>query len=212
MATHGPNLECRMCEAKYLEIDRYGSDDTSEEHGRTWARTCPSLSTTMSRALILFSELSPRRIRSISSHIKVGCIGAIMVLHVDRGKRATSTSASAASPRRVILVCKERYNKSKLVPLHQCGCNGIECGTRRRFELNFAKASANLFSTLLCLNVPLASHVIADLYVHIGWPLYRKYGLAFEAANKPEAMLAMLLMRLLCEIHKQQLYETFKAL
>ncbi|KAG2332368.1 hypothetical protein Bca52824_003548 [Brassica carinata] len=52
--------------------------------------------------MILFSELSRRRIRSVSSLIKVGRIEPVMVLRVDKEKGYIDLS-------------KRRYNKSKLV-------------------------------------------------------------------------------------------------
>ncbi|KAE8683809.1 putative methyltransferase PMT23-like isoform X1 [Hibiscus syriacus] len=64
--------------------------------------------------MILFSELSRRRIRSVSSLIKVDRTEPVMVLRVDKEKGYIDLSK-----RRVgeddIQACEERYNKSKLV-------------------------------------------------------------------------------------------------
>ena len=64
--------------------------------------------------MILFSELSRRRIRSISSLIKVGRIEPVMVLRVDKEKGYIDLSKRRVSEED-IQACEERYNKSKLV-------------------------------------------------------------------------------------------------
>lgn len=100
--------------------------------------------------MILFSELSRRRIRSISSLIKVGRIEPVMVLRVDKEKGYIDLSKRRVSEED-ISACEERYNKSKLVHSimrHVAETMGID---------------------------------LEDLYIHVGWPLYRKYGHAFEA-------------------------------
>jgi translation initiation factor 2 subunit 1 len=64
--------------------------------------------------MILLSELSRRRIRSISSLIKVGRQEPVMVLRVDKEKGYIDLSKRRVSEED-IAVCEERYNKSKLV-------------------------------------------------------------------------------------------------
>jgi translation initiation factor 2 subunit 1 len=64
--------------------------------------------------MILFSELSRRRIRSVSSLIKVGRIEPVMVLRVDKEKGYIDLSKRRVSEED-IQACEERYNKSKLV-------------------------------------------------------------------------------------------------
>lgn len=100
--------------------------------------------------MILFSELSRRRIRSVSSLIKVGRIEPVMVLRVDKEKGYIDLSKRRVSEED-IAACEERYNKSKLVHSimrHVAETLGID---------------------------------LEELYVNIAWPLYRKYGHAFEA-------------------------------
>ncbi|KAL0321822.1 UNVERIFIED_CONTAM: Eukaryotic translation initiation factor 2 subunit alpha [Sesamum calycinum] len=112
--------------------------------------------------MILFSELSRRRIRSISSLIKVGRIEPVMVLRVDKEKGYIDLSKRRVSEED-IQACEERFNKSKLV--HSIMRHVAET-----------------------MNVDLE-----DLYIHVGWPLYRKYGHAFEAfkliVNDPDSVL-----------------------
>lgn len=100
--------------------------------------------------MILFSELSRRRIRSVSSLIKVGRIEPVMVLRVDKEKGYIDLSKRRVSEED-IQACEERYNKSKLVH----------------------SIMRHVAETL--------SIDLEELYVNIGWPLYRKYGHAFEA-------------------------------
>lgn len=64
--------------------------------------------------MILFSELSRRRIRSVSSLIKVGRQEPVMVLRVDKEKGYIDLSKRRVSEED-IQACEERYNKSKLV-------------------------------------------------------------------------------------------------
>jgi len=100
--------------------------------------------------MILLSELSRRRIRSISSLIKVGRQEPVMVLRVDKEKGYIDLSKRRVSEED-IAVCEERYNKSKLV-------HSIMRHVAETMEAD-----------------------LEDLYTHVGWPLYRKYGHAFEA-------------------------------
>ena len=110
MAT--PNLECRMYEAKYPEVDMavmiqvksiadMGAYVSLLEYNNT-------------EGMILFSELSRRRIRSVSSLIKVGKIEPVMVLRVDKERGYIDLSKRRVSEED-IQTCEERYNKSKLV-------------------------------------------------------------------------------------------------
>ncbi|GFY82080.1 eukaryotic translation initiation factor 2 subunit 1 [Actinidia rufa] len=77
--------------------------------------------------------------------------------------RATSTSVSAESPRRTFRSARSDTNKSKLV-------HSIMRHVAETLQLD-----------------------LEDLYVHVGWPLYRKYGHAFEAfkviVNDPDSVI-----------------------
>ncbi|KAA8534031.1 hypothetical protein F0562_031548 [Nyssa sinensis] len=92
--------------------------------------------------MILFSELSRRRIRSVSSLIKIGRIEPVMVLRVDKEKGYIDLSKRRVSEED-IQVCEERYNKSKLV-------HSIMRHVAETMNLD-----------------------LEDLYIHVGWPLYR---------------------------------------
>jgi len=100
--------------------------------------------------MILLSELSRRRIRSIHKLIRVGRNEVVMVLRVDKEKGYIDLSKRRVSPEDVAK-CEDRFNKAKAV-------HGVlrHVAERRRYYLE-------------------------DLYEKIGWPLYKKYGHAFDA-------------------------------
>jgi translation initiation factor 2 subunit 1 len=120
--------------------------------------------------MILLSELSRRRIRSIQRLIRIGRNEVVVVLRVDKEKgtfwwqRITILGGCNAdafagyidlSKRRVsaedMVKCEERYNKSKSV---------------HSILRHVAEKT----------NTPLET-----LYQHIGWPLNKKYGHANDA-------------------------------
>ncbi|XP_077219087.1 eukaryotic translation initiation factor 2 subunit alpha homolog [Tasmannia lanceolata] len=148
MASNTPNLECRMYEARYPEVDMAVMIQV---------KTIADMGAYVSlleynniEGMILFSELSRRRIRSVSSLIKVGRQEPVMVLRVDKEKGYIDLSKRRVSEED-IQACEERYNKSKLVH----------------------SIMRHVAETMLL--------DLEDLYIHVGWPLYRKYGHAFEA-------------------------------
>jgi len=100
--------------------------------------------------MILLSELSRRRIRSISKLIRVGRQEVVVVLRVDKDKGYIDLSKRRVSPEEVIK-CEEKYNKSKAV--HSIMRHVAET-TQRPLE---------------------------ELYVQFGWPLYTKFGHAYDA-------------------------------
>ncbi|EEB08474.1 translation initiation factor eIF2 alpha subunit [Schizosaccharomyces japonicus yFS275] len=100
--------------------------------------------------MVLLSELSRRRIRSVQKHIRVGRNEVVVVLRVDKEKGYIDLSKRRVSPEDV-LKCEERFNKSKAV---------------HSIMRHIAEKH----------NVPLET-----MYTSIGWPLYRKYGHAYDA-------------------------------
>ncbi|RZR70974.1 hypothetical protein BHM03_00002575 [Ensete ventricosum] len=143
-----PNLECRMYEAKYPEVDM--AVMIQVKNIADMGAYVSLLEYNNIEGMILFSELSRRRIRSVSSLIKVGRQEPVMVLRVDRDKGYIDLSKRRVSEED-IQACEERYNKSKLV-------HSIMRHVAETLDLD-----------------------LEELYIHIGWPLYRKYGHAFEA-------------------------------
>ncbi|OAY54956.2 hypothetical protein MANES_03G078600v8 [Manihot esculenta] len=112
MGTHTPNLECRMYEAKYPEVDM--AVMIQVKNIADMGAYVSLLEYNNIEGMILFSELSRRRIRSVSSLIRVGRIEPVMVLRVDKEKGYIDLSKRRVSEED-IQACEERYNKSKLV-------------------------------------------------------------------------------------------------
>ncbi|XP_041024989.1 eukaryotic translation initiation factor 2 subunit alpha homolog [Juglans microcarpa x Juglans regia] len=163
MVSHTQNLECRMYEAKYPEVDM--AVMIQVKNIADMGAYVSLLEYNNIEGMILFSELSRRRIRSVSSLIKVGRIEPVMVLRVDKEKGYIDLSKRRVSEED-IQACEERYNKSKLVHSimgHVAETMGVD---------------------------------LEDLYIHVGWPLYRKYGHAFEAfkiiVTDPDSVLTSL--------------------
>lgn len=78
--------------------------------------------------MILLSELSRRRIRSITKLIKVGRQEPVMVLRVDKEKGYIDLSKRRVSPED-LKACDEKFNKSKMVHLiarHAAETTGVD--------------------------------------------------------------------------------------
>ena len=143
-----PNLECRMYEPRFPEVD--AAVMIQVKHIADMGAYVSLLEYNNIEGMILFSELSRRRIRSISSLIKVGRQEPAIVLRVDRDKGYIDLSKRRVSEEEA-QACEDRYNKSKLV-------HSIMRHVAETLEVD-----------------------LEPLYQRIGWPLYRKYGHAFEA-------------------------------
>lgn len=140
--------DCRMYENKYPEVD-----DLVMVRVKSIAEMGAYVSLleyNNIEGMILLSELSRRRIRSISKLIRVGRQEVVVVLRVDKEKGYIDLSKRRVSPED-IAKCEEKYNKSKAV--HSIMRHVAET------------THANL----------------EDLYTTLGWPLYKKYGHAYEA-------------------------------
>ncbi|KAJ1979228.1 hypothetical protein H4R35_001597 [Dimargaris xerosporica] len=140
--------DCRFYEAKFPEVEEVvmvkvrqiaemGAYVQLEEYGNI-------------EGMILLSELSRRRIRSIQKLIRVGKREVVVVLRVDKEKGYIDLSKRRVSPEDVAK-CEERYNKSKAV-------HSILSHVARKRDQE-----------------------LEELYQTIGWPLYRKYGHAYDA-------------------------------
>ncbi|CAI2184374.1 11672_t:CDS:2, partial [Funneliformis geosporum] len=143
-----PQFQCRMYEAKYPEVE-----DLVMVNVRQIAEMgayVKLLEYDNIEGMILLSELSRRRIRSIQKLIRVGRNEVVVVLRVDREKGYIDLSKRRVSPEDVAKA-EEKFNKSKAV--HSIMRHVAE-------KLNI---------------------VLEDLYKQIGWPLYSKYGHAYEA-------------------------------
>ncbi|KAF7161932.1 hypothetical protein CNMCM5623_007347 [Aspergillus felis] len=141
---------CRFYEDKYPEVDSYVMVNVKQiaEMGAY----VKLLEYDNIDGMILLSELSRRRIRSIQKLIRIGRNEVVIVLRVDKekGKCYIDLSKRRVSPEDVVK-CEERYNKSKAV---------------HSIMRHVAEAT----------QTPLE-----ELYQKIGWPLNRKYGHAHDA-------------------------------
>jgi len=103
---------CRMYEQKYPEVDDLVMVDV---------RSIAEMGAYVSlleynniEGMILLSELSRRRIRSISKLIRVGRQEIVVVLRVDKEKGYIDLSKRRVSSEDIVK-CEEKYNKSKTV-------------------------------------------------------------------------------------------------
>jgi translation initiation factor 2 subunit 1 len=100
--------------------------------------------------MILLSELSRRRIRSINKLVRVNRTEVVMVIRVDKEKGYIDLSKRRVDPEDVAK-CEERYNKAKAV------------------------------HSVLRHVADMEGKSLETLYQIIGWPMYRKYGHAYDA-------------------------------
>jgi translation initiation factor 2 subunit 1 len=142
------NLDCRFYEQKYPEIESVVM--VNVRNIADMGAYVSLMEYNNIEGMILLSELSRRRIRSIHKLIRVHRNEVVMVLRVDKEKGYIDLSKRRVSPEDVA-ACEDRFNKAKAV-------HGVlrHVAERRKFYLE-------------------------DLYVKIGWPLYKKYGHAFDA-------------------------------
>jgi len=111
-AAAGHHQDCRMYESRYPEVD-----DVVMVQVKSIAEMGAYVSLLEYagvEGMILLSELSRRRIRSVNKLIKVGRTEPVMVLRVDREKGYIDLSKRRVSPEDVA-AAEEKFGKSKLV-------------------------------------------------------------------------------------------------
>eukprot|EP00478_Filoreta_tenera_P001123 GABV01001133.1.p1 GENE.GABV01001133.1~~GABV01001133.1.p1 ORF type:complete len:318 (-),score=138.90 GABV01001133.1:18-902(-) len=112
--------------------------------------------------MILMSELSRRRMRSIAKFIRVGQQEVVVVLRVDKEKGYIDLSKRRASPED-IAAAEAKWHKSKAV---------------HSIMRHVAKRTG---------------HDLEELYTMFGWPMYTKFGHAYEAfklaLSNPDSLL-----------------------
>ena len=142
------NLDCRFYENVYPEIESVVM--VNVRNIADMGAYVTLLEYNHIEGMILLSELSRRRIRSIHKLIRVNRNEVVMVLRVDQEKGYIDLSKRRVSAEDII-ACEERYNKAKAV-------HGVlrHIAEKHRFYLQ-------------------------ELYERIGWPLYKKYGHAYDA-------------------------------
>ncbi|CAM9682776.1 unnamed protein product, partial [Chrysoparadoxa australica] len=141
-------LECRFYEAVYPEIEDVVM--VNVRNIATMGAYVVLLEYNNIEGMILLSELSRRRIRSVNKLIRVNRNEVAMVLRVDKEKGYIDLSKRRVTPEDV-LACEERYNKAKAV------------------------------HSVLRHVAEMRGLALEELYKAVGWPLYKKYGHAYEA-------------------------------
>ncbi|KAI3636664.1 hypothetical protein MIR68_005353 [Amoeboaphelidium protococcarum] len=147
-AAFSAKLQCRMYEQKFPEVDDLVMVQVKQiaEMGAY----VNLLEYNNIEGMILLSELSRRRIRSVQKLIRVGRNEVVVVMRVDKEKGYIDLSKRRVSPEEV-LKCEEKYQKSR----------AVHSTLRYIAEKNH-------------LN-------LEDIYTKVGWPLYKKYGHAYDA-------------------------------
>jgi len=142
---------CRMYENKFPEVDdlvmvRVKSIDEMGAY-------VSLLEYNNIEGMILLSELSRRRIRSIGKLLRVGRQETVVVLRVDKDKGYIDLSKRRVSPEEIVQ-CEEKFTKSKTV------------------------------HSIMRHIAEIMHQNLEELYVKFGWPLYKKFGHAFDGFKK----------------------------
>jgi len=106
------NNNCRMYESKYPEVDDLAI--VQVKNVAEMGAYVSLLEYNNIEGMILLSELSRRRIRSINKLIRVGRTEIVVVLRVDKEKGYIDLSKRRVSPEDIVK-CEEKFNKSKAV-------------------------------------------------------------------------------------------------
>lgn len=140
--------QCRMYENRFPEVDELVVVNVRQiaEMGAYVSL----LEYNNIEGMILLSELSRRRIRSIQKLIRVGRNEIVVVMRVDKEKGYIDLSKRRVNPEEV-QKCEERYQKSKTV------------------------------HSIMRLAAETQGIPLEQLYQEVGWPLYKRYGHAFDA-------------------------------
>lgn len=147
MAAKTVNLECRMYENEFPEADDVVMVLVKEI--QDMGGYVHLLEYNNCQGMIMLSELSRRRIRSVNKLLKVGHQEVAAVVRVDKDKGYIDLSKRRVAPEDIAKI-EEKWNKSRSVHSivrHVAETVGVDT---------------------------------IDLYQRWGWPLYRKYGHAYD--------------------------------
>ena len=142
------NLECRFYQNEFPEIE--STVMVNVRNIADMGAYVSLLEYNNIEGMILLSELSRRRIRSIHKLIRVGRNEVVMVLRVDQEKGYIDLSKRRVTPEDVA-ACEDRFKK------------------------------ANAVHSVLRHLADRKGLYLKELYEKVGWPLYEKYGHAFDA-------------------------------
>jgi translation initiation factor 2 subunit 1 len=127
--------------------------------------------------MILLSELSRRRIRSINKLVRVNRTEVVMVIRVDKEKG----SFDYCRVSRIIMMIEP------MVKLFIICCTGyIDLSKRRVDPEDVAKCEerynkAKAVHSVLRHVADMEGKSLETLYQTVGWPMYKKYGHAYDA-------------------------------
>ncbi|KAL6049116.1 Eukaryotic translation initiation factor 2 subunit alpha [Balamuthia mandrillaris] len=150
--------QCRMYEEEYPEVDQLVMVRVNRIS--TIGAFVSLLEYGNKEGIILLSELSRRRMRSVNKHIRVGKQEVLQVLRVDKEKGYIDLSKKNLKEED-IAECTQKFMKSKTVHsimAHVADTQEVPEGA--------------------------APKTMEELYAQLGWPLYRKYGHAYDAFKK----------------------------
>lgn len=142
------HLRCRFYEQQYPETDEVVVVNVTEI-GEMGAYVT-LLEYNNIEGMILLSELSRKRIRSINKLVRINRNEVVMVLRVDKEKGYIDLSKRRVAPEEVTK-CEDRFNKAKAV------------------------------HSVLRHVADQHNRTLESLYQSVGWPLYKKYGHAYDA-------------------------------
>lgn len=155
--SHNPKFMCRMYENQYPEVNDLVM--VTVKRIAEMGAYVSLMEYNNIEGMVLLSELSRRRIRSVQRLIRVGKTEVVVVLRVDRDKGYIDLSKRRVSPEEAEKF-EEKFNKSKTV-------HSILRHVAEKHDME-----------------------LEVLYQQVGWPLYRKFGHAFDAfkmaLNEPE--------------------------
>jgi len=142
------NLDCRMYEPQFPEPDDVVMVVVKEI--QEMGAYVHLLEYNNAQGMIMLSELSRRRIRSVNKLIRVGRQEVVAVVRVDHDKGYIDLSKRRVAPEDAVKM-EEKWNKARSVH-------------------SIMRHIAETVDT-----------DVEDLYVRWGWPLYKKYGHAYDA-------------------------------
>ncbi|KAH8996717.1 eukaryotic translation initiation factor 2 subunit alpha [Lactarius akahatsu] len=153
--------------------------------------------------MILLSELSRRRIRSIQKLIRVGRNEVVVVLRVDKEKGYIDLSKRRVSPEDIIK-CEERFMKARTVssimrhvasrlPTLDPDADGAGAPAA---ETKKDQDKEGAEGVVLPPTGPSEEERLEKLYEQVAWPLGRKYGNVYDAfklsLTEPDAVFSAL--------------------
>jgi len=156
--------------------------------------------------MILLSELSRRRIRSIQKLIRVGRNEVVVVLRVDKEKGYIDLSKRRVSPED-ITKCEERFMKARTVasimrhvasrlPTFDADAADAPSDAKKGQEKEAGGGDGAVTDEIAPPVGPSEEERLEKLYEQIAWPLGRKYGNMYDAfklaLTEPEAVFATL--------------------